>query len=343
MLEKIRIERYKSLYDVTVCLEPLTVFIGPNGSGKSNICEALFLLSKLVTWLEQQKRANVSITIQVVQSLIKNAFGDVNVKAKFWHGEEQAIRFSTTIRTTIQTQIQRTISIPSEFVELPELEMIDTLKNVRIYDFSPAALAQSATPTISMDPSGQGIAYALADILLNDRQKFNELEERFIELVPNISRIILDRQPQNNQFLLFLKDKHSNHLIPATDISDGTLRLLAFLTALYENNSHQILCFEEPENGIHPWLLHKLVDLLTVVTTQGIYGSPIQVLITTHSPALLNLVKPEQVRAVELDQEGKTKVHSLPTGEARFQKALETFEGELGELWFVDMFGGNPQ
>ena len=45
MLEKIRIERYKSLYDVTINLEPLTVFIGPNGSGKSNICEALFLLS----------------------------------------------------------------------------------------------------------------------------------------------------------------------------------------------------------------------------------------------------------------------------------------------------------
>ncbi|MEZ4734011.1 MAG: ATP-binding protein [Caldilineaceae bacterium] len=342
MLEKIRIERYKSLYDVTIALEPLTVFIGPNGSGKSNICEALFLLSKLVVWLEQQKRANVSITIQVLQSIMKNAFGDVNIKAKFWHGEEQTLRFSTTIRTAIQTQIQRTISVPAEFVELPEIEVIDNLRNVKTYDFSPSALAQPAAPTITMERSGQGIAYALADILFNDRQKFNELEERFIELVPHISRIILDRQPQNNQFLLFLKDKFSNHLIPAADISDGTLRLLAFLTALYEDDSQQIICFEEPENGIHPWLLHKLIDLLMIVTTKGVRGSPVQVLITTHSPAFLNLVRPDQVRAVELDQEGKTRVHSLPVGEARFQKALETFEGDLCELWFVDMFGGNP-
>ena len=342
MLEKIRIERYKSLYDVTINLEPLTVFIGPNGSGKSNICEALFLLSKLVGWLEPQKRANMSITMQVLQNIMKNAFGDVNTKAKFWHGEEQTIRFSTTIRTTIQTQMQRIIAVPAEFVELPEVEFIDNLRNVRTYDFNPAALAQPVAPTISMERSGQGIAYALADILFNDRQKFNELEERFIEFVPNISRIILDRQQPNNQILLCLKDKHSNQTIPATDISDGTLRLLAFLTAIYENQEQRIICFEEPENGIHPWLLHKLVDLLTTVTTEGVRGAPVQVLMTTHSPAFLNLVKPEQVRAVELDHEGKTKVHSLPVGEARFQKALETFEGDLGELWFVDMFGGNP-
>lgn len=342
MLEKIRIERYKSLYDVTIPLEPLTVFIGPNGSGKSNICEALFLLSKLVGWLEQQKRANTSVTMQVLQGIMKNAFGDINTKAKFWHGEEQSIRFSFTIRTTIQTQSQRIISVPSEFVELPEIEFIDNLRSIKTYDFNPAALAQLTAPTITMERSGQGIAYALADILFNDRQKFNELEDRFVELIPNISRIVLDRQQSNNQFLLFLKDKYSNHLIPATDISDGTLRLLAFLTALYENEERQILCFEEPENGIHPWLLNKLVDLLTTVTTHGVGGAPAQVLITTHSPALLNLVKPEQVRAVELDHEGKTRVHSLPVGEPRFQKALETFEGDLGELWFVDMFGGNP-
>jgi predicted ATPase len=342
MLEKIRIERYKSLYDVTINLEPLTVFIGPNGSGKSNICEALFLLSKLVEWFEQQKRSTVSTTKQELCNVIKNAFGDVNPQAKFWHGEEQSLCFSATIHTTAQKQMQWKISVPVEHTDLPDGEILAKFKNIRTYDFNPAALAKSAAPTISMEHSGQGIAYALADILFNDRQKFNELEERFIALVPNISRIILDRQQPNNQILLCLKDKYSNHTIPASDISDGTLRLLAFLTALYENQERQIVCFEEPENGIHPWLLHKLVDLLTIVTTQGVYGTPTQVLITTHSPAFLNLVKPEQVRAVELDHEGKTKVHSLPVGGARFQKALETFEGDLGELWFVDMFGGNP-
>jgi predicted ATPase len=146
----------------------------------------------------------------------------------------------------------------------------------------------------------------------------------------------------NQTFSLELIDKYSEHHIPASDISDGTLRILAFLTALYQENTPSIICFEEIENGVHPWLLHKMMELLKIVSTEGINGNPVQVLITTHSPVLLNYVEPHQVRAVELDNEGKTQVHALPTDSARFKKALEAYDGSLGELWFTDIFGGNP-
>ena len=54
MLTLLKIEGYKSLFNVEIKLEPLTVFIGSNGSGKSNICEALFVLSyREVTWKEK--------------------------------------------------------------------------------------------------------------------------------------------------------------------------------------------------------------------------------------------------------------------------------------------------
>ena len=85
-----------------------------------------------------------------------------------------------------------------------------------------------------------------------------------------------------------------------------------------------------------------MMELLKVVSTEGITGKPVQVLITTHSPTLLNYVEPYQVRAVELDNEGKTQVHKLPTDSVRFQKALEAYDGSLGELWFTNQFGGNP-
>jgi predicted ATPase len=84
------------------------------------------------------------------------------------------------------------------------------------------------------------------------------------------------------------------------------------------------------------------MELLKIVSTEGIAGKPVQVLITTHSPVLLNYVEPYQVRAVELDNEGKTQVHSLPIDSVRFQKALEAYDGALGELWFTNVFGGNP-
>jgi predicted ATPase len=89
-------------------------------------------------------------------------------------------------------------------------------------------------------------------------------------------------------------------------------------------------------------VLHKMMELLKIVSTEGVTGKPVQVIITTHSPVLLNYVEPHQVRAVELDNEGKTQIHALPTETARFQKAMEAYDGALGELWFTGIFGGNP-
>ncbi len=192
-----------------------------------------------------------------------------------------------------------------------------------------------------MSRIGQGLSNTLADILLSDRDRFDELEQRLSQLVPNIKRIVLPRNEQN-QFSLELVDRYSDHRIPASEISDGTLRILAFLASLYQIETPSIICFEEIENGVHPWLLHKMIELLKLVSTEGINGKPVQVLITTHSPVLLDYVEPKQVRAVELDTEGKTQVHELPIESKAFQKALDAYDGALGELWFTNVFGGNP-
>ena len=219
--------------------------------------------------------------------------------------------------------------------------LANSLKKVDIYDFFPMDLSTKTLSTNNMDKTGKGITNSLVDILHENRENFAELEERLTRLVPNIKRISLPRR-ENQTFELELIDKYSEHHIPATEISDGTLRILGFLTAIYQKETPSIICFEELENGVHPWLLHKMMELLKIVSTEGINGQPVQVLITTHSPLLLNYVEPCQVRAVELDGEGKTQVHKLPIDSVRFQKALEAYDGELGELWFTNVFGGNP-
>ncbi len=100
--------------------------------------------------------------------------------------------------------------------------------------------------------------------------------------------------------------------------SYATLRLSAFLTALYQENTPSTICFQEIENGVHPRLLHKMMELLKIVSTEGITGNPVQVLITTHSPVLLNYVEPHQVRTFDSDKEGKIQVHKLPIDSVRF-------------------------
>jgi predicted ATPase len=345
MLTQIRIQRYKSLYDVTVDLEPLTVFIGPNGSGKSNLCEALRVLSLLLKNLPPPAN-EVILRLDDLQNAISSGSNQV-ARNKFWHGEtSEPILFHFTVRKNIESEQYGPIGVTDINLSSQQPQyhlrvtpsLVKALGQVAIYDFSPAFLVQSTTETFQF--TGRGIANLLSDILFDNRERFDELEQRFIQLVPNISRISLKRESGHS--LLRLVDRYSEHLIPAADISDGTLRLLGFLAALYQAQTPDILCFEEPENGVHPWLLHKMVELLNLVTTEGIVGKPVQVLITTHSPVLLNYVKPEQVRAVELDKEGKTQIHNLPTDSARFQAAMKAYNNALGELWFSNLFGGNP-
>ena len=378
MLSKLRVQHYKSLFDTQVDLEPLTVFIGPNGSGKSNICEALAILSDFIQRLIDTGNNTARLIDFFAQSLQVVSKNQTSIESKFWHGKSDYLSFDVSTLPKPENNLsgksedlldisvhfdypQQNVSIriPEKILDYrtdqytpglrqllvsnkyPDSSVANALRKVSIYDFAPINLS-SNTPSIgSMERTGQGIAYALVDILHANRKSFDELEERLTRLVPNIQRIALPRA-NNQTFLLELIDKYSQHHIPASDISDGTLRILAFLTALYQEDTPSIICFEEIENGVHPWLLHKMMELLKTVSTEGITGKPVQVLITTHSPVLLNYVEPHQVRAVELDNEGKTQVHSLPTDSVRFQKALEAYDGALGELWFTNVFGGNP-
>jgi predicted ATPase len=374
MLSKLRVQHYKSLFDTEVDLEPLTVFIGPNGSGKSNICETLFVLSDFL------QRLIVSINHYDAFSFFLESLANVNknqqiIESKFWQGKRDYLYFEASGVSKINSEdIVSDISVrldsPERIVTIntnktnqnpqsvkhkytsdvrdfliahkySDSLLDNALKKVSIYDFAPISLSNNVPSTNGMDKTGQGIVDALADILLSNRKNFDELEERLTRLVPNIQRISLHRR-EDRTFLMELIDRYSEHHIPASDISDGTLRILAFLTALYQEKTPSIICFEEIENGVHPWLLHKMMELLKIVSTEGITGKPVQVLITTHSPVLLNYVEPHQVRAVELDNEGKTQIHALPVDSVRFQKALEAYDGALGELWFTNVFGGNP-
>jgi predicted ATPase len=382
MLSKFKVQRYKSLFDTEIELEPLTVFIGPNGSGKSNICEALAVLSN---FSERVKKhiSDVPIVPFFLECLRTSNENEFNVQSKFWRGEIHDFLFEMTLseaeNSTHSEIIQKPLKL-SIFIECTPLdsqrfsvtiqnqkndqpleklfekifefkEFISrkslispfeiAIKKVNVYDFIPNSLSTKVSSTNSIDRSGKNITNSLVDILHENRERFIKLEKLFTELIPNIERISLPRG-ENQSFELELIDKYSDHHISSTEISDGTLRILGFLTALYQKETPSIICFEELENGVHPWLLHKMMELLKIVSTEGINGKPVQVLITTHSPLLLNYVEPYQVRAVELDGEGKTQVHKLPIDSVRFQKALEAYDGELGELWFTNVFGGNP-
>lgn len=119
--------------------------------------------------------------------------------------------------------------------------------------------------------------------------------------------------------------------IPATRLSDGTLRYLCLLAILYDPQPPALVCIEEPELGLHPDILPKLADHLIEASKKT------QIIITTHSDILVDTMteQPESVVVCER-HDGHTEMKRLEPG--KLSKWLEKYR--LGELWTRGQLGG---
>lgn len=120
-------------------------------------------------------------------------------------------------------------------------------------------------------------------------------------------------------------------VIPATRLSDGTLRYLCLLAILCDPNPPKLICIEEPEIGLHPDILPKLADLL-IDTAQRT-----QLIVTTHSDILVDAMtaRPESILVCEKDT-GQTEIRRLDPDQ--LSEWLDQYR--LGELWTRGELGG---
>lgn len=109
----------------------------------------------------------------------------------------------------------------------------------------------------------------------------------------------------------------------AAQESDGTLRVAGIVTALLQDPPVPVIGIEEPELTVHPGAIPLLFDFIQQATRRG------QVVVTTHSPELLDLLQPQQVRVVDRDPEGATRVRPLDPSQ---RESVRTRLMTLGEL-----------
>src|SRR5205085_2119627 len=83
------------------------------------------------------------------------------------------------------------------------------------------------------------------------------------------------------------------------EVSDGALFTLAFLLLAHQRSPVDILVIEVPEHEIHPFLLCELVAMLRKLATGELTGRPMRVVLTTHSPTVLDFTAPEEVRVLQ--------------------------------------------
>jgi len=98
----------------------------------------------------------------------------------------------------------------------------------------------------------------------------------------------VENDKANKQFIIKLTAE-DGRIFSSRVLSEGTLRLLALCVLLYDSQHKNLLCFEEPENGIHPCRIKSMIDVLKDLTTDFNDNSSLvrQVIVNTHSPVLI--------------------------------------------------------
>lgn len=211
------------------------------------------------------------------------------------------------------------------------------LTETRVYThwlFGPLAPLRTPQPADqpddALDPVGTNLAMVLGR-LRRDPVSWRQLLSTFRLAYEGLDDV--EPLPQGgNTLMLFVRE--GDRQIPATRLSDGTLRWLFLATLLSDPQPAPLILLEEPEMGLHPDLIRKLAELLKEASERT------QIVLTTHSVELVNQFsdQPESVVVCERSlQDGSTQLQRLEPD------ALSVWlqKYRLGEAWQAGALGGN--
>lgn len=160
-------------------------------------------------------------------------------------------------------------------------------------------------------------------------ERLNQILGILSQRVPNLERVDAEILA-DGRLLLQIKDTPFEQPILAKFASDGTLKMLAYLTLLYDPEPPPLIGIEEPENQLHPRLLPELAEECRNATAAT------QLLVTTHSPFFVNGLRPEELWALYRDENGYTQAKcaaAMPGIPEMMQEGAK-----LGALWMEGYF-----
>ena len=171
-------------------------------------------------------------------------------------------------------------------------------------------------------------------LVLNEMMNFPGLKGQLLERMGVFYPLIEDIRPSliDDTVQIFFHEKGLQRAIPATRLSDGSLRYLCLLAVLLHPEPPNVICIEEPEVGLHPDIIPEVAKLLIDASKRS------QIFVTTHSDVLVDALSevPEAVVVCE-KVDGATQMRRLD--KESLKPWLEKYR--LGELWTSGRFGGN--
>ena len=370
LLNSIELENILSFKHTKLELRPLNVLIGANASGKSNLIRAFGLAKSLpgdlqgqisqgggpLGWINRRRRNSIArITLELppatdvdggtvpfVYSLAFRLTGetyeivDESYSDEFERHTDHNVNLFGDGRSFRAPATQTALSQIRHPSEAEITELADGLDAIRLYqEFQTGPMTTTRTGIMAsalaeqLSPAGNNLALVLNRLQRQGlREPINKWLNRFFD---RFAEVIIDTPGGISQ--LFVREKDIKDAFSAVSLSDGTLRLLCLLAVFLDPARSTLVCIEEPEIGMHPDAIRMVAELLLEASSR------MQLVVTTHSPALIDALsdQPESIVVCERDPDGFTKFNRLKS--ADLDEWLERYS--LGQLWQKGEIGGN--
>ncbi len=317
MIKRISVRNYGPFEHAELALEPLTVIVGPNASGKSIALKAL---------------------LDPLAGKLPEAAGDVLAPMRKRGSEASAVELGWETHEGHGFALgypsdTRAATVSKELKYMPKAILLRLEAEV----MRQASYLDSPEPFLRAD--GYGLATVLADMKLSDTRGFTSILDQTKAIVPTFEDVrfkrSMVREGENKGvygYELIFDMKNAPNLPPAA-ASDGTLLVLGLLTLLFgysKREEHEdrglLFLIDELEQSLHPRALGELITQLRQLTQE----TDVQILATSHSPYLVDWLKPEEVRITGLLDDGSATIRELGD-HPEFDRWKE--EMTPGEFW----------
>lgn len=188
-----------------------------------------------------------------------------------------------------------------------------------------------AGPQRRLNAHGDNLGNVVQFMEREHPDRFERILERIAERVPGIDRIDTERSP-DGRLLLRFNDRGFTDPFYAQQMSDGTLKVFAYLLMLEDPEPPPFICIEEPENGLY----HKLLEVLAAEFRRHATGesNTSQIFVTTHQPYFVDALKPDETWILEKGSDGFATIRRA--SDDPIVKAMVDEGLPLGSLWYSD-------
>lgn len=379
MIEKIHIQNFKSIYDLSIEVGRVNLFIGENGSGKSNILEALvfvsatkqskvdneFLFSRglrvtnpnLMRSSFETNTKDIVIEITFNGEAVKSAFYNDNKEYSSWMIDERLLKENNDLVNTLNKILESKRYNDEKYTKLIDnldsdkiqkvinllsnIEKTARLENFLIYSPENTALRtfEKEGQILPLGINGEGLLKLLK--VINNYEDKTNIQEiiKALQLFNWFENIIIPDNTDEDNIII--KDKYLDQEFDQKSSNEGFLFILFYITLMVAKETPNIFAIDNIDASLNPKLCTELMTILVKLSKK--YDK--QIFLTTHNPAILDGIDLNDIEQklfiVSRKKQGHTRIKNITI--ERKPKSSTDEPLKLSEAFLRGYLGGLPK